>query len=366
MPELRFANYTKKILDALPHWFKMRKGSADSIGARFLNIIGLKLDDMRFVLDYAYQQCYIDTIDIDQVDFCYKAIVPMPLRVSDITKVTAYGTGLKKAKNLKEFFGIDQNIQNKNLHQFETWFADEKRNIIYVRDKFNVDALYSNGYIEFTIKDEVYKQELIPHHVWNFFDEFGLLLSCPRIFEEPNIEYKKRIEDVFKNPSNASRDGLINGIGRELALRRNLVWKDPTRDLELTDAMIVLNSVKVNGQYFDLENIFITESGTVLLKGDPNTQVTDLEVTYVYGLEMHKLWNKDDAKLQNELFTIDHKPKSELEHYIKIMNSECPIFWNNFKWNEHYWDPNYYTISGYGTIPTLLDGSIRGFANYKG
>lgn len=366
MSELRFANYTKKILDALPHWFQIRKGSADSIGARFLNIVGLKLDDMRFVLDYAYQQCYIDTIDIDQVDFCYKAIVPMPLRVSDITNVKAYGTGLKKAGSLKEFFGIDQNIQNKNMHSFETWFADEKRNIIYVRDKFNVDALYSNGYIEFEIKDEVYKQELIPHHVWNFFDEFGLLLSCPRIFEEPNIEYKKRIEDVFKNPSNASRDGLINGIGRELALRRNLLWKDPTRDLELTDAMIVLNSIKINGEYFDLNKIFITESGTILLKGDQDTKLINPEISYVYGLEMHKLWNKDDKKLYNELFTIDNKPKSELEHYIRIMNSECPIFWNNFKWNEHYWDPNYYTISGYGTIPTLLDGSIRGFKNYKG
>ena len=74
MSELRFARYTNLILNALPHWFKIRKGSADSIGARFLNIAGLKLDDIRFVLDYAYRQCYMNTIDMDQIDFCYKAI----------------------------------------------------------------------------------------------------------------------------------------------------------------------------------------------------------------------------------------------------------------------------------------------------
>lgn len=366
MSELRFAKYTNLILNALPHWFKMRKGSADSIGARFLNIAGLKLDDMRFVLDYAYRQCYMNTIDIDQVDFCYKAIIPMPLKASNITNVLAYGITLKKADNLKEFFGIDQNIKTKNLNALNTYFVDEKRNIVYVRNKFNVDATYSNGCLEFVIDNKTYKQELIPHHVWNFFDEFGLLLCCPRIPEEPNVEYKKRIEDVFKNPANASRNGLINGIARELGLRRNLLWKNPKLDLELTDAMIVLNSIKVNGEYFDLSKIFITESGTVMLKGDSNSDLTISDVSYAYGLEMHKLWNKDDTKLQNEIFTIDNKPKSELKHYIDIMNAECPIFWNNFKWNEHYWDPNNYEISGYGTIPTLLDGSIQGFKNYKG
>ena len=103
-----------------------------------------------------------------------------------------------------------------------------------------------------------------------------------------------------------------------------------------------------------------------MLKGNPDTDLSIADVTYAYGLEMHKLWNKDDTKLQNEIFTIDNKPKSELKHYIDIMNAECPIFWNNFKWNEHYWDPNNYETSGYGTIPTLMNGSIKGFKNYRG
>jgi hypothetical protein len=363
--DLKFAEHTESILSALPHWFKMRKGSADSIGARFLNVAGLKIDDVRYVLDYAYAQTKISTADINQIDFCYKAIVPMPLKISDITRVFAHGAALKKAFTLKEFFGIDQNIQNQQLHSFDLYYADEKRNILYVRQKFNVDAIYSNGYIEFDIKDNTYQQALVPHQVWNFFDEFGLLLSCPRLPEEPNVNYKKRIMDVFKNPANASTQGLVNGIGRELNLRRSLNWANPKTDLELEDPMIVLNSIKANGKFVSLSNIWLSESGTILIKGDSNTELTNVEISYVYGLELHKLWNKNDTKLYNELFTIENKPKSKLTHYMEILNSEAPVFWNDFHWNEHYWDLNDQNVSGYGMIPTRYDGSIAGFRSYK-
>ena len=366
MADLRFARHTNAILDALPYWFQIRKHSEDSIGARFLNVSGLELDDARYVIEYAYQQCYIDTADITQVDFCYKAIVPMPLRVSDIDTVFANKTGLIKANTLKQFFGIDQNgIEDAALHSFEFYYIDEKRNIIYVRQKFNVDAVNNNGKIKITMKDATeYILPLIPHAVWNFFDELGALVSCPRLFEEPNVKYKKRILDVFTNPAGASKSGLINGIGRELDIRRNLVWTDTSRDLELEDAMIVLNSITVNELPVDTSKVFLSTAGTVVIKAY-NTD-KPLNVSYVYGLEMHQLYNREDVKLYNELFTIEGKPKNRLKHYIEILNSESPIFWNHFHWNEHYWDQNESEVSGLGFIPHLYDGSIRGFRSYKG
>lgn len=367
MADLRFARHTNAILNALPYWFKIRKESENSIGARFLNICGLELDDVRYVIDYAYRQCYIDTADITQVDFCYKTIVPMPFKVSNLKIVSANNTHLMRAKNLKQFFGIDQNgIKDKELHSFEFYYVDEARNIIYVRQKFNADAINNNGKIKLIFNDDTEcVRKLIPHHVWNFFDELGTLVSCPRLFEEPNIEYKKRIMDVFENKANASRDGLINGIGRELAIRRNLIWHNPQKDLELEDAMIVLNSIKVDGEYFPESKIFLTPYGTVLLKSSEEKK-KPVNVTYVYGLEMHQLYNRDDIKLYNELFTIEGKPKNKLKQYIEILNSESPIFWDNFHWNEHYWDQNEKEISGIGYIPHLYDGSIKGFKNYKG
>ena len=366
MADLLFAKHTSKILNALPHWFKERKGSADSVGARFLNITGLQLDDIQYVIDYAYNQCYIDKADLDQVDFCYKVIVPMPLRVKDITEVIAGNTELRKAESIKEFFGIDINTKNKGMYSFQTYFVDEKRNILYVRNRFNVDAVNDDGKITFTITNKQYTRPLVPHKVWNFFDEFGALVSCPRLYKESNAEYKKRILDVFKNPANASLDGLINGIGRELSIRRTVTWVDPTKELELEDPMIVINSIKVNEEYYNLSNIWISSSGTIVLRPDKDSIEKNAEVSYVYGLEMHQLYNKDDIKFYNELFTVEGKPKERLLRYIDILNGEAPIFWNDFHWNEHYWDQNNEDVSGTGFIPNLMNGSIRGFKNYKG
>ena len=367
MGDLIFARHTNAILNALPYWFKIRKESKDSIGARFLNICGLELDDARYIIDYAYKQCYIGKCDIRQVDFCYKAIIPMPLKLSEVTSVYANSVGLWKAKTVKEFFGIDINgIRDKSLHSFESYFADEKRNIIYVRQKFNADAINDNGKIKLVFKDKEYTIRLIPHQVWNFFDELGALVSCPRLPEEPNFEYKKRIMDVFTNPAGASMPGLINGIGRELALRRTIQWDNPLHDLELEDSMVVLNSITVNGAIIDKKRVFLTESGTVLIKAfEEKPDAKKIIVSYVHGLEMHQLWNRNDVKLYNELFTIEGKPKTKLMQYIDILNSESPVFWDDFHWNEHYWDQNESNVSGYGHIPNLYDGSINGFKKYK-
>ena len=368
MADLTFAKHTNAILNALPHWFKVRKNSEDSIGARFLNICGLELDDARYVIDYAYRQCYIQTADVKQVDFCYKAIVPMPLKMSNLALVYANQERLIKANNIKEFFGIDQHgIQDEELYSFNSYYIDEARNIIYVRQKFNADAVHDNGKIQLTFTNGTQIIcPLIPHQVWNFFDEIGVLVSCPRLPQEPNVQYKKRIMDVFENKANASRPGLINGIARELDIRRHLIWKDPSHDLELEDNMIVLNSIIVDGEEIDPSRVFLTESGTVLLKAFTDKKIRkNCKISYVYGLEMHQLHNHDDIKLRNELFTVERTAKPKLKHYIDILNSESPIFWDNFHWNEHYWDQNKSDTSGFGCIPHLYNGSILGFKGYK-
>ncbi len=366
MADLVFALHTNSILRMLPYWFQIRKHSKDSIGARFLNICGLELDDARYVIDYAYEQCYMNTIDMNQVDCCYKSIIPMPYKASDISMVYANGAGLIKADTVREFFGIDlHGIRNRVLNPLEYYYLDEKRNIIYVRQKFCVDANNDNGKIRIVFKGgKELEQKLIPHQVWNFFDEIGALVSCPRLPMEPNVEYKVRIMDVFINHANASKHGLINGIGRELATRKVVTWEDPRQDLELQDPMIVLNSITLDKHPFPKDRTFISASGTVVLKGNPNARHRGCIVSYVWGLEMHQLWNREDIRLYNELFTVEGKAKRRLKKYIDILNSESPIFWDDFHWNEHYWDQNESDISGVGFIPHLYDGSIRGFQSY--
>lgn len=364
--ELKFARHTSRILDMLPHWFRMRKQSDGSIGARFLNIAGLELDDAIATVDYAYKQCYINTADITQPDFCYKAIIPMPLRAADIQTVFAASTGLKRANTLKEFFGIDViGIKDAQLYLQEQYFLDEERNIIYVRQKFGVDATHDNGKIRIVFNSGELELGLSPHHVWNYLDELGALMSCPRIPEEPNVEYKERIKDVFWHKAGASGLRLINGIGRELATRKTVEW-DVRKDLELVDPMIVLNSITLDLEPLDLSKIWITAQDTVLIKADPGHAGMH-KVSYVHGVNAYELWNKEaDVDFLNELFTVEGKPTDYMLQLAERTNAKAPMFWNDFRWDEHYWNPNDPGTSGTGYIPNLYDGSISGFKSYKG
>lgn len=75
---------------------------------------------------------------------------------------------------------------------------------------------------------------VIPHPVFNELDSHGLLLALPRIEEERNASYKQRLLDVYVNPASSTRQGLINGITRELGLK-------------IQDAIIVSNDLDING-----------------------------------------------------------------------------------------------------------------------
>jgi len=56
------------------------------------------------------------------------------------------------------------------------------------------------------------------HFVWGALDEFGMLLNTERLPGEDNWSYRRRLLDVFEHPANATKQGIINGISRELGL----------------------------------------------------------------------------------------------------------------------------------------------------
>jgi len=79
----------------------------------------------------------------------------------------------------------------------------------------------------------IYLAVLIPeiYNIWNCFDEFGLLLSLPRIKGETNRDYKIRLLDVYTNPSNSTYSGLRYGISREIGLSYSDVTIERLSDL---------------------------------------------------------------------------------------------------------------------------------------
>lgn len=363
---IKFAQYTEKIIKALPYWFKIKKNASNSIGASFLNITGLDLDEVRYIMEYAYEQTKIETADLDFVDIVYKTIVPMELKSEDITNVYSSDEILTKADSLANFFGINlKGIEYPELYCAHMYFIDTERNILYVRRAFDIDYKNPEGQVTFVINNNTYTQKTSLHHVWNFFDEFGLLLDCYRLYGERNREYKARILDVFSNPAGAHKLGLMNGIARELDIRKNIIWQDGSKDLTLKDPMIILNAIKVDGTIISKDYIFVTQDNHILIKGDPVYRNIQRKVSYVTGLEMHQLHNKADAKLYSELLNIDSTATNLLKYYTDRIHSIAPIMWGEFKWNESYWDISDQELGGLAFIPNLYDSSTKGFRSYK-
>lgn len=70
----------------------------------------------------------------------------------------------------------------------------------------------------FTVADVALRGAPVARPIFNEFDSFGALLSLPRLPEEKNSDYKKRLLDVYARRAGSNYMGLLNGITRELGL----------------------------------------------------------------------------------------------------------------------------------------------------
>lgn len=59
---------------------------------------------------------------------------------------------------------------------------------------------------------------LVPHSIFNEYDQHGLLLHLPRLKAENNQDYRARLLDVNVHKANSTYLGLVYGITRELGL----------------------------------------------------------------------------------------------------------------------------------------------------
>lgn len=367
MKAKRFADHTQGILKALPSWFKMKKNPSQSEGAAFLNIVGLQLDDIHFMLDYAYEQINLQTMDVGLLDITYRAVLPIHHEAGRINRIFSDKRNLKIVHTLDEFNAKHYDKQAyQTLYQEDVCLVDSQKNLIYTKHPYQAfdDAPY--GRISYEINGQTYTQELELYHVWTFFDELGMLLGCERLVGEDNESYKQRLLHVFKYPRGSHKDGLINGISSDLNLRQTLIWEDPMKPLILPHAMIVLNTITCNDQPVSLDQISVLGDGRLVLPPCGETYAdTPLIVSYVTGLEMHRLHNKNDKKLQSELLKVDNTATDLLNYYVDRIHAEAPITWGHFKWGESSWDTADKSVTGLAFIPGVWDSSIGGFKKYN-
>ena len=166
-------------------------------------------------------------------------------------------------------------------------FLDLEDNSLYFEREYKKE----NIKINYEGSTFIPNTKLTYHKIWNAFDEFGLLVGLDRLPRETNANFKKRILDVFKNPGNSTRQGLINSISRELGLEKD-----------------------------------------------------EIDINFL-----------NDPKYKEELFRVDNSPTREMLDIISVIDRHFNIYWDDTKWDIDYWDSIPKSGKGYSTLSTPVD-----------
>jgi hypothetical protein len=230
MADVSVSQFTQNMQSMLPRWMKMAK-DPNSIGAQFLDVFGLEFEQVQKYLDSAIGNQYINTASIGQIDVTYKVPLALPIVLDMVTLDTVVvnatvtmpdGTTEQESlpcqvcTTLREFYDDDST----EMYEHKA-ILDTVDGLVYIRlSEMGTVLTRDNIFAPFDTVDinGTRHYEFFLHHIWNAFDEFALLLGAERLFGERNVDFKERILDVFRKPANSTKQGMLNGISRDLGL----------------------------------------------------------------------------------------------------------------------------------------------------
>lgn len=285
------------MMSMLPQWMKMAK-DPDSVGANFLNAFGVELGEIERYIEETWNNMYIGTANLKNADFCYK--IPLALRdVVDVNNdlhvrivIDGVRTDVMPVSTLRVFFENNENA----------YMVDTIEGYVYikVRDYYMKDNIF-HPFDAIEVGDTLHYEYML-HHIWNVFDEFGMLLGISRLPGERNEAFKNRILDVFKNPGGATKQGLVNGISRELGIDHS--------DVQL---------------------------GSLA----------------------------DEPYVQSSLMNPDGTPSDKYLSYVEQINSNLGFAWDSMNWGEAYWRSIEENNMGFHYLPHIWDGFSEQWKDYE-
>jgi hypothetical protein len=239
---------------------------------------------------------YIDTADIGQIDITYKVPLALPivLDMEAIDTIVVYKDNVSypflNVRTIRKFYMTESDANVAIVDRDEgVLYLRPGNNFMQNNDLFNpIDIVEVNGAAHY---------DYSLHHVWNAFDEFGLLVGLDRLYGERNEAFKNRILDVFRNPGNSTQSGLKNALARELG--------------------ISTESVSVN----EFANPAFRES----------------------------------------LLNADGSPSKKLIKYVDQVNKVLGFAWDNMAWGEAYWRSIEEKNIGLEYLPHVWDATTEGW-----
>lgn len=284
---------TRNLLDKFPEWMAIREidnqdhatpelATPISLGGKFLNALsGEWLDDLSFQLTYTDLQRYIDTADTSQVAWIYQSS-----NVDEfIFSVVGDTVTLANTTNLSEFYKLTD--------EEDGYWWDEARRIVYTNKE----------YTELLINGTVYVQA--PQRIWNWFDEFGLVVDLKRLWLEDNDTFKKRILDVYRNAPGVGVEAFKKALRRELNLWR---YEGATPDSDFLGA---------------------------------TPELLDIS----------------DIEIHEDYVEYDGMPKAKFIELVHDLAERFPVTWGYFVWNQAIWDVGGPSNEGFGVLPHRFDAT---------
>lgn len=215
------AQFTEQMRKMLPQWMKMAK-DPQSVGAQFLGVFGMEFEDIQQYLDMVLSNQFIGTADVGQIDVTYKVPLALPI-VTDIVNVDTVVAYKNDQKHV--FLNVNTIRKFYMAHADESvCIFDQSAGVLYLRPgSYLMSSADIHSPIDYVEINGTAHYEYSLHHIWNAFDEFGLLLGIERLHGERNAQFKERILDVFRKPGNSTEDGLKNALSRDLGLTTDQV-----------------------------------------------------------------------------------------------------------------------------------------------
>jgi len=357
-----YSSFTQKIADKYPSWSRIRKTNK-SIGQQFLNFFGMKFEEIEDFFQYIEEQKYIGTADIYQHDWVYQYKIPA-LSQNDQIKLFHYDEQpIEEIETIKQFFY--------NPSQEGCLIDYEKGEVYSLKDykQINIQVYKQNQIL-------TYQAQSKPYHIWNAFDEIGLLLDIKRLHLEKNEQFKERILDVFRYPANSSEEGLINGIARELNMithfhqsgneLKKIKWKNDFKPLFIensTRQSIDPRSIRIDGKPLTPDQYKIDALSNIYIY--PFELGVEHEVSFIVGIETFELFDQINERLYRMKYDPQGKPTPRLIQWVEYINMVSPIMWDYFKWDEGFWDTINEKYSGLSFLPHFWDTDMSVWDSYR-
>lgn len=340
------ATRTEIMSKKFPIWTQIYH-DPESQGFKFLDVMGHTVDEVNAYLEQESNNLHLQLMDSSIVDNCYAGDLPDRLHHHWSVKLYADYREVTLVTTPKEFYTSD------DLVAYIDWSA----HLVFFRnhhEKVSLLATHGDDSLNHTLS-------LRFHHVWNNFDEIGLLFNMPRLPMEGNDSYRERLFYTFRYPGNATRLGLLYGIAKETGLIKKVIWENPLEELRLPKS-VIRESIRVDGSpYYE---ITLVDNEYVLAPLIEETE-EPVVLSFIQGIQAYSLHEKDrPGVLHNLLYHENGTAKDELRRIAEYINQTSPILWGYFKYDEMEWDTIDPKYSGLDYVPNQFDAPVDKWEEY--